>query len=117
MVMDKKTPKWPILKIWEGGRIMVGARPSVVDQVLHDLTHDMENIGIQGREAVQSDHVQKNPPTAASVPSLQTQTSLSRPTSLLGHGSRMGTISYKNQFTCKTSFKAYSVFKTTIRGT
>ena len=70
-----------------------GARPCVVDQVLHDLTHDMENIGIQGRESVQSDHVQRNPPTARSIPSLQRRTSLSRPTSLLGHGSRMGTIS------------------------
>ena len=70
-----------------------GARPHVVDQVLHDVTHDMENIGIQGRESVQSDHVQRNPPTAGSILSLQRQTSLSRPTSLLGHGSRMGTIS------------------------
>ena len=28
-----------------------GARPTVVDQVLHGLTHDMENTGIQGRES------------------------------------------------------------------
>ena len=72
-----------------------GARPFVVDQVLHDLTHDMEDIGrsIQVRDSVQSDHVQRNPPTAGTIPSLQRQTSLSRPTSLLGHGSRMGTIS------------------------
>ena len=39
-----------------------GARPRVVDQVLHDITHDMENTGIQGRESIQSDHVQTVPP-------------------------------------------------------
>ena len=33
------------------------------------------------------------PPTAGSIPLLHRQTSLGRPTSLLGHGSRMGTIS------------------------
>ena len=53
-----------------------GARPRVVDRVLHDITHDMENTGIQGRESIQSDHVQTVPPLLGQFPHFRDELAL-----------------------------------------